>query len=124
VVNKISQELIKIAKEISSAKSYVLKKDTKTKNNEFEQGTVFTVVEYTRKYPYWIKMEDSQGRVLVVPPDRGYRLLNRFPKPPSPRQMEKWMMDGVAKSIDGKRVEPDGFSPSGAPSWLLVLGMI
>jgi hypothetical protein len=40
-------------------------------------------------------------------------------KPHSIKTMERWMMDGVAKSIHGKRVEPD--SPD---SWIRVLGYI
>jgi hypothetical protein len=40
-------------------------------------------------------------------------------KPPSIGMLEKWSMDGVAKSIHGKRVEPDH-----PESWLRVLGYI
>jgi len=40
-------------------------------------------------------------------------------KPPSIKSMENWMFDGVAKSIHGKRVEPDH-----PESWLRVLGYI
>ena len=40
-------------------------------------------------------------------------------KPPSIKTMEKWMEDGVAKSITGQRVEPDH-----PDSWLRVLGYI
>jgi hypothetical protein len=40
-------------------------------------------------------------------------------KPPSVATMTRWMDDGIAKSIHGKRVEPD------APdSWIRVLGFI
>lgn len=40
-------------------------------------------------------------------------------KPPSVATMTRWMDDGVAKSIHGKRTEPD------APdSWIRVLGFI
>ena len=38
--------------------------------------------------------------------------------------MEKWVNDGVARSVLGKRVEPDGHDENGSPSWLLVLGLI
>ena len=43
---------------------------------------------------------------------------------PSDKQLEKWSMDGVAKAVDGCRVEPDGICPHGYPSWLLALGLI
>ncbi len=36
----------------------------------------------------------------------------------------KWCEDGVAKSVDGCTVEPDGRCPHGSPSWLLELGLI
>jgi hypothetical protein len=40
-------------------------------------------------------------------------------KPPTIETMERWMCDGVAKTIHGKRTEPDG-----TDSWLIVLGLI
>jgi hypothetical protein len=40
-------------------------------------------------------------------------------KPPTLTTMERWMDDGVAKSITGQRVEPDH-----PESWLRVLGFI
>ncbi len=38
--------------------------------------------------------------------------------------LDRWVNDGIAKSIDGCKVEPDGTCQHGAPSWLLVLGYI
>jgi hypothetical protein len=32
--------------------------------------------------------------------------------------------EGVAKTVTGKRAEPDGFGDDDSPSWLLVLGYI
>jgi hypothetical protein len=43
---------------------------------------------------------------------------------PSERTLEKWSRDGVAKSTDGCRVEPDGVCSHGAKSWLLELGLV
>lgn len=45
-------------------------------------------------------------------------------KVPSEKTLWKWSEDGVAKSVFGNRVEPDGVDPKGAPSWLLLLGYI
>jgi len=45
-------------------------------------------------------------------------------KPPSIKTMERWMMDGVAKTPCGCRVEPDGSCPHGQDSWLIILGLI
>ncbi len=44
-----------------------------------------------------------------------------FFKEPSLRTLEKWSSDGIAKSVTGHRVEPDGYGPDGSPSWLLVM---
>jgi len=43
-------------------------------------------------------------------------------KHPSLQTMERWSCDGVAKALDGCRVEPDGTCKHGMPSWLLYLG--
>ncbi|KKR01595.1 MAG: hypothetical protein UT24_C0003G0002 [Candidatus Woesebacteria bacterium GW2011_GWB1_39_12] len=43
---------------------------------------------------------------------------------PSISTMEKWSDDGVAKALDGCRVEPDGICAHGQKSWLLHLGII
>jgi hypothetical protein len=51
------------------------------------------------------------------------RYFNRF-KVPSMKTLEKWSFDGVAKSMLGKRVEPDGYDSEGSPSWLIVVGAI
>ena len=47
-----------------------------------------------------------------------------FTKAPGLSALERMAEDGVAKSVTGKRVEPDGFGADGSPSWLLVLGYI
>ena len=51
------------------------------------------------------------------------RYFSRF-KEPSVMTMEKWNDEGVAKSMLGKRVEPDGYDSEGSPSWMLVMGLI
>lgn len=51
------------------------------------------------------------------------RITSAF-KTPSMKSLEKWTFDSVCKSVTGKRVEPDGWSDDGSPSWLLALGMI
>ncbi len=45
-------------------------------------------------------------------------------KPPTLATLNRWVGDGVAKAIDGCRVEPDGTCEHGCPSWLLALGYI
>lgn len=43
---------------------------------------------------------------------------------PSEAELSHWMVDGVASSVTGDSVEPDGHGPDGAPSWLVALGLI
>jgi len=45
-------------------------------------------------------------------------------KVPSLETAGKWIDDGIARSILGKKVEPDGHDDEGSPSWLLVMGLI
>lgn len=45
-------------------------------------------------------------------------------KVPSMKTLERWSYDGIAESVFGDRVEPDGYDANGAPSWLLAVGMI
>jgi hypothetical protein len=51
------------------------------------------------------------------------RYFTKF-KAPSLKTMEKWSDDGVAKSMLGQVVEPDGYDSEGSPSWMLVAGII
>jgi hypothetical protein len=45
-------------------------------------------------------------------------------KTPSMSTIENWVNEGIAKSIGGKTVEPDGWDVNDTPSWLLALGLI
>jgi len=120
-----SKNLIGKRKVRESARNYTLLKDVRTKKGvEFSKGESLKLVKYGSKHPYGVKFQDESGNQIVLIAETAHKKLRGFPKPPSFNTMEKWMSDGVAKSIDGKRVEPDGFSSSGAPSWLLALGLI
>ena len=44
--------------------------------------------------------------------------------PPQNATMEKWVENGIARAIDGCKVEPDGTCPHNKPSWLIALGLI
>jgi hypothetical protein len=45
-------------------------------------------------------------------------------KCPTQRTLEKRMFDGISRSVTGRKVEADGYSYDGSPSWELVLGFI
>jgi len=49
---------------------------------------------------------------------------HKTPKPPGHKALERMVFDGIAKAVDGCRVEPDGTCEHGKPSWLLALGLI
>lgn len=48
----------------------------------------------------------------------------RVTRQPSLHTMMRWMDDGVAKAVDGCKVEPDGCCEHGSESWLLRLGLV
>ena len=43
---------------------------------------------------------------------------------PDDETLRQWFYDGICESLDGHRVELDGYSPNGAPSYFIALGMI
>lgn len=47
----------------------------------------------------------------------------RKAKPPSVKSMTKWVCDGIAKTPDGCRTEPDGCCEHGFNSWLILMGV-
>ena len=65
----------------------------------------------------------DESKKMVVQNQNLYKYVRGVSKPPSDLSLEK-MSDGAAKSVLGKRVEPDGYDEYGSPSWLLVLGYI
>lgn len=71
--------------------------------------------------------EHSIDAMRVTLPDGrqiNTRSWSTFFKAPSINTLEKWSFDAVAKSVTGKRTEPDGHGEDGSPSWLLALGYI
>lgn len=127
----IARELIELAESLTdgksrqAARSMTVKKQLRTKSGKvFEVGSKVNVVEYKDRYPYAVVVEDDSGQRVNIPPVAGHKYLRGFPKPPSMSTLMKWEEDGVAKALDGARVEPDGTSRNGAPSWLIALGMI
>ena len=46
-------------------------------------------------------------------------------KMPSLTTLQKWEWQGrYCETVLGEKTEPDGYGPSGAPSWMLVMGVI
>lgn len=109
-----------------ASEHYTLTRDIRTKGGEeFKSGESLKVNEWLDRKSVWlVHLLADDGRSLKVPLVIAYKYLRGFPKPPSEATMQRWMEDSRAKAVDGATVEPDGHSPSGAPSWILVLGFI
>lgn len=60
----------------------------------------------------------------IVGLKNGSKQFNKFTAPPSQGTLEKWDRDGFSKTVTGEKVEPDGVGSNGAPSWMLVMGVI
>jgi hypothetical protein len=71
------------------------------------------------KTPKLGMMDIMRSRLI----NEGY-VLHKEVTIPTLRTLEKWSMDGVAKTLLGQRIEPDGHSADGCPSWLIYLGFI
>lgn len=67
----------------------------------------------------WMSVNTADGRRINI---RNPRVIGI--RVPGVATLAKYSNDGIAKSVFGERVEPDGYDKHGAPSWLLFLGYI
>ncbi len=85
-------------------------------------GTALTVyfsgVNHSRIY------FDYNGSLRVISCQRAFGNITGVNKCPSLSTLNKWTMDGIAKTVTGQRTEPDGTGSDGSPSWLLAIGVI
>jgi hypothetical protein len=65
-----------------------------------------------------------KGETKISRTVQGNHWLKGIAKPPTLNTLEKRMFDGISRSVTGKKVEADGYSYDGSPSWELVLGFI
>ena len=77
-------------------------------------------------------LEDGECRVRINP-HRLHRLVEVVAAngdgipvdcAPDEEELERLVCDSICPSITGDNVEPDGCGPDGAPSWMLVLGLV
>lgn len=109
---------------LDEGKTYVTSRDLKSKKGvEIPSGSRVGL-SWERNKETLTRMTAQNGDVITVSTPYLFKYVRGFAKPPSMKALEKWTYDGVAKSITGARVEPDGHGPDGAPSWLLALGYI
>lgn len=85
-------------------------------------GTVVDVTFPKEKHGKILRMTAPDGTTIA---GRTFNVDRYFGmKTPSLKTLEKWSDEGIAKSVGGKKVEPDGWDSNGTPSWLLVFGII
>jgi hypothetical protein len=99
---------VKLRREVKLKSGRVIAKDTPCEVS----------IETPRQYCYIIKATLPDGSVFTS------RNFSTFFKIPGIRTMHRWSDSGISRSVFGKKVEPDGFDSEGAPSWLLILGII
>jgi hypothetical protein len=106
-----------------SAKSFKFKRDVKLKSGTVIPKGAEAQVKYNQSVVADVTVEGVEKPVKISVAALT-RLLDGYPKMPTVARLEKMSNDGIAATPMGERVEPDGYGPSGAPSWLLVAGVI
>jgi len=99
------------------------KKQLNWKDGTFTPTDILVHLDFSEKTP---------SRVFVIDGDRVYKtkLVNAHSKftginkPPTMKTLQKYSWDGIAKTVTGKKTEPDGYGPDGSPSWMLVMEII
>ena len=118
---------IKPTHKLSAPKQVKTKKEmTWSKNPEsacvISAGTALTIY-FSQTNPSRIYFEFG-GHLRAIKCHQAYNNITGVNKCPSTQTLNKWIMDGVAKTVTGQRTEPDGYGCDGAPSWLLAIGVI
>jgi len=98
-----------------------LLRDVKLKDGRtFAKGTTFAVTfAQTGQNRTYLEVSNLDGSHAFKTTH-----FQTFFKSPSLASLERWVNDGIAQSVSGHRVEPDGYGPDNSPSWLLALGLI
>lgn len=102
-----------------------LKRDIWLKSGEIvPQGSKATVEFDPDRASLAILKVEGRNEPVKVSTINLHEYFAGFGMPPSRATLAKWVHDGIAKSVAGQRVEPDGWDSKGTPSWLIVLGFI
>ena len=88
-------------------------------------GTKVTLSWPNRDQPNRTHLTAPDGTALVCPTLALSLILKpRKYRRPTDQSVITWAIGGVAKSVLGHRVEPDGWDFQGSPSWCLVMGYV
>src|SRR3972149_8657633 len=99
-----------------AAGSKKLKKEMKFKDGTSLPAGTEVNVWFDKSNPSVATISTSIGeRAYSVRPSSLHKYFAGFTKPPTESMMQKWSDDGVAKSVAGERVEPDGWDADGTP---------
>lgn len=133
IMNEINGRMSKIAKAIVCSEKIVASGVYRTKTiremsnilaeKHWESGIDVYVKWEKGPQKAFIYKEDGSER-FVVSTEKLFKCVKGATKPPSFSKLEKMSDVGVASSVLGKRVEPDGTDEYGSPSWILVMGLI
>ncbi len=100
-----------------------LKAELKLKDSTvYPVGTPACIIGFNRGTVAVVRMDGA--RAIRLKSSYLHRYFEDFEDVPDDNTLQRWMFDGVVRSITGETVEPDGYGPDGAPSWLLALGLI
>jgi hypothetical protein len=86
---------------------------------EVPAGAIVTWKDGNATITWTADGESQTRRISATTAARGLGL-----EAPSLEQLQEWVSDGIAESILGERVEPDGVDEHGSPSWISALGLI
>lgn len=113
---------------LTEAKSRITKQDiTSKKGVTVAKGAEVTLSWKSSsgaEQPQLTRITDSSGNTVAVRTANLDKYVSGISKAPSIKTLEKWSDDGVAKSVLGAKVEPDGWDDDESPSWMLAMGLI
>lgn len=109
----------------TASKTYVLKTFIPLKSGDtIVAGTKATISFDPRSNSVALVQFDGRDKPTVLKIVNLHKYFAGMSKPPTMSALEKMNDKGVCSTVTGARVEPDGYGPDGAPSWLLVMGMV
>jgi len=126
---------------MAEAKSHKTKRDLRSKVGMIPKGTKVNLEFQQRNGDEWVlisgpgesslvKMTAPGGQNIRPPVAVRVRARNLHSavtgalKPPGQKSLEKQTLGGIARTVTGATIEPDGYGPDGAPSWPLAMGVM
>jgi hypothetical protein len=105
--------------------SFVFKKDCHfPKSGDTVPAGAEVTLHYSEKAGSRVYFSRGADFAKTIKFQNCHKYFAEFRKMPSMRTLEKQANNAVVTTPIGEKTEPDGYGPSGLPSWLLVLGVI